>query len=42
MDEPVEAVYTEVPEDSPAQKKETTAKSTPDTSDEDAFFADVP
>lgn len=42
VDEPVEAVYTEVPEDSPAQKKETTAKSTPDTSDEDAFFADVP
>lgn len=35
-DEPVEAVYTEVPEDPPAPKKETSV-----TSDEDAFFADV-
>ena len=42
VDEPVEAVYTEVPDEAPAPKKETTAKSTPDTSDEDAFFADVP
>ena len=42
VDEPVEALYTEIPDDHQSLKKEDPAKNTPDASDEDAFFADVP